>query len=590
MPQINVGAVANDHTGDPLRTAFQKINQYGQVGDKTVNAAFYKTSGNTNEAAITLAIAAAALLGSGAVVWVPVAMLPYNASLVTFNNAVLMIRESGDPAYSDVKAYGAAGNGVADDTVAIQAAINYAIAATGVGNPVFFPSTAGLYYIVTATLIIRGAQNVAVIGGAFATGQTVDPVALKWNGTSGGTVILIDKSRDCTFSDFSIVPGTTIPGIGIDCDQQSAGNPITTNLTFRRIHVDTTSVAAWRIAHSATATNCDLFTFENIQLADGLAGHTGDAIRIENSQSKFHRFFGGTIGTRNIGINTSTGTGGSFQCFGVNFSLNNIDANLGAATDTIGFYGCQSENAGRFLATLFSTAGAPIVIQSCRLDTNAVNGDNNYFACSGVGPYMLIGNDFAGGVQRTTVRWAFTSNPSVVVISRGNIYPNTTPFASAQFGSVLSSIGDVAVGGGGSSTQILAGAGGSLGGSTVDTERALTWGATPALDVGQANYFTLNATSNIAAVIAIPTNNPPASGNGFVVGSQYALSQEIAIAIRNSSGGALSTAPTFNTGAGGFKFSAVTNPANGTQVVYRFRWDPVQSFWYEVGTHLAAGL
>lgn len=113
----------------------------------------------------------------------------------------------------------------------------------------------------------------------------------------------------------------------------------------------------------------------------------------------------------------------------------------------------------------------------------------------------------------------------------------------------------------------------------LDSAVALTSGTTPALDASAGSYFTLAVLTNIAAVIAVPTNAPGAG-----------MSQEITIAMRNGSGGALGTAPTFNTGAGGFKFSAVTNPGNGTQVEYKFRWDPVQSFWYEVGTHLAAGI
>jgi hypothetical protein len=118
-----------------------------------------------------------------------------------------------------------------------------------------------------------------------------------------------------------------------------------------------------------------------------------------------------------------------------------------------------------------------------------------------------------------------------------------------------------------------------LGQAMQDRSVALTSGTAPALDAKLGDHFTLTITSNIAVVIAVPSNRPAA---GF--------SQDIAITIRNGSGGALSTAPTFNTGANGFKFSTVTNPANGTQVTYRFRWDPVQSFWYEVGTHQAAGL
>lgn len=146
MPQINLGTVANDGTGSPLRTGGQLINQYGLLGDKTVNAAFYKTASITNEAAITLAIAAAALLGTGAMVWIPTSMLPYSVSLVTLNTAVRMIREDGNPTVFDVKAYGAAGDGVTDDVLPIRAAIA-AAAAVG-GGVVYFPNSA--IYALTA--------------------------------------------------------------------------------------------------------------------------------------------------------------------------------------------------------------------------------------------------------------------------------------------------------------------------------------------------------------------------------------------------------------------------------------------------------
>lgn len=124
-------------------------------------------------------------------------------------------------------------------------------------------------------------------------------------------------------------------------------------------------------------------------------------------------------------------------------------------------------------------------------------------------------------------------------------------------------------------------AGNSLGATRfVDSAVALTSGAAPALDASAGSYFTLAILTNIAVTIAIPSNAPPTG-----------QSQTIMIAIRNASGGALTNgAPTFNTGAGGFKFAAVATPANGTQVVYTFRWDPVQSFWYEVGSHQASGL
>src|SRR6266850_5232159 len=93
MPQINVGLLPDDGTGDTLRQAGLKINQYGQLNDKTVNAAFYKTGGISTEAALNLAIPAAAALGTGAAVWIPNSMLPYTAGSVTFNPLVRMLRE-----------------------------------------------------------------------------------------------------------------------------------------------------------------------------------------------------------------------------------------------------------------------------------------------------------------------------------------------------------------------------------------------------------------------------------------------------------------------------------------------------------------
>jgi len=113
----------------------------------------------------------------------------------------------------------------------------------------------------------------------------------------------------------------------------------------------------------------------------------------------------------------------------------------------------------------------------------------------------------------------------------------------------------------------------SFNGIVTNVAVALTSGVAPALDASLGTYFTLNITSNIAVVIAVPLNAPAA---GF--------SQFITIAVRNSSGGALTTTPTFNTGAGGFKFNTVTAVPNGKQVLYQFCWDAIQGFWYQVGS------
>jgi hypothetical protein len=100
------------------------------------------------------------------------------------------------------------------------------------------------------------------------------------------------------------------------------------------------------------------------------------------------------------------------------------------------------------------------------------------------------------------------------------------------------------------------------------------------IDASQGNYFICDITSDVSVTIQPPTNHP----------STPTRSQLITIAIRNSSGRQLTKAPRFSIASLGFKVSPVTNPANQTQVLYTFRWDPTQAFWYEVGIHQANSL
>lgn len=131
----------------------------------------------------------------------------------------------------------------------------------------------------------------------------------------------------------------------------------------------------------------------------------------------------------------------------------------------------------------------------------------------------------------------------------------------------------------GTSVLALTNAGSLNAKRTVDTVQSLASSTTPALDAALGNYFRCSIATNIAVVVQVPTNKP-AGGE----------SQELTIEFINSSGGALSTAPTFATGTDGFLVSTVTNPANGTSIFYKFRWSSPRSRWVEVGTHLAAGI
>lgn len=148
---INLGSVANDGTGSPLRTGGQDINANftelyaAGIAQKTVNASTY--TGGSPEAQITAAIADA-VSRSMLYVYIPASMLPYSCSSVTYNTAVRLIREGGDPTTWDVEAYGADATRVGDATLGVLAAIAGAQAAGG--GRVYCPRT----YRVTANIVV----------------------------------------------------------------------------------------------------------------------------------------------------------------------------------------------------------------------------------------------------------------------------------------------------------------------------------------------------------------------------------------------------------------------------------------------------
>ncbi|MCF7854037.1 MAG: glycoside hydrolase family 55 protein [Candidatus Pacebacteria bacterium] len=87
----------------------------------------------------------------------------------------------------NVREYGAVGDGVADDTAAIQKALDLASAGDGTGGEVLIPS--GLYSIsktltvnVTRGLIIRGEGALAL------SGKAKSGTRLQWKGEEGGTL------------------------------------------------------------------------------------------------------------------------------------------------------------------------------------------------------------------------------------------------------------------------------------------------------------------------------------------------------------------------------------------------------------------
>src|SRR6266550_2455528 len=141
-----------------LANAKPDLLMTGPLGTSMVNAASSAWHDViTVEAKITAAVAYAVSIGAK-YCYVPDCFLPYTASQVTFNTAVRMVAEGYDLSVFNIRAYGAKGDGIQSETIAIQAAINGAAVAGGSGT-VHFPAGT---YLNTAQLTL--ASNITLRG------------------------------------------------------------------------------------------------------------------------------------------------------------------------------------------------------------------------------------------------------------------------------------------------------------------------------------------------------------------------------------------------------------------------------------------
>lgn len=135
---IDIGPMPNappGQKGTPWRECWNRVNQYNAetqaLQSRIISAADKRFENEpTTEAKIQAAINQA-VLELATAVFVPAFMLPYNASLVTFNTAIRMVREGGNFSHYDVVAYGASGDGVTSASPSFTAALAAAGVAEG---------------------------------------------------------------------------------------------------------------------------------------------------------------------------------------------------------------------------------------------------------------------------------------------------------------------------------------------------------------------------------------------------------------------------------------------------------------------------
>jgi hypothetical protein len=323
--------------------------------------------------------------------------------------------------------FGARGDGVTDDTRAIQRAIG--AAAERHASVVIPPGS----YVLTSPLRIFGKRNFRVVGLGGAVGE-LGAVVLKWNGPSNVAVMTLDRVRDSEFAYFSLVPGKSTFEVGLEIGQFANPGPwISTHNRFKSVQIAGGTTAGIRLSRNASPNN-ELHVFDDVTLN----GKGRYGIYIGGMQSKWNRLTGGSISHKETGIYVHAG---SFLSWGTNFCHNARDIHLRQPVDAILIEGAQSEGASQFLTTNTYTSAWAVTVKGSRLSPGRLPPDGVYVGYFAGGPLVLIGNDFADGVTRPTWRLAASNHDGTAgttLVALGNVFPNRTPFRVGEINAVTS--------------------------------------------------------------------------------------------------------------------------------------------------------
>jgi hypothetical protein len=350
--------------------------------------------------------------------------------------------EVGAPDVEHAAAHGARGDGVTDDTAAIQAAID-AVVARG-GGTVFIPP--GLYKI-TAPLTLHNnaaggfASNVRLVSNKPRGGGSHDVGIIMSGGTVGSPIPAIlqvwSRMVEVRGISFGVAAGAVVT-CAIDATSPPGDAEGSTEIMIREcVFAGWTGTLNYGVkigdksdpSAPAYPNNCDFYSvadclFEQIAVA-------GIYLPNNTRQSMSHRFDRCKFGSMPIAIKTVSG---SFRATNCSFAIiTDSCIDLGSrGDDPIEIYGANVETASRFLTAIGQDQGGWIVsIFGGRFNAadDAIHPDGRYIRWDRGGVVNLIGCLFhAASIRPWKILAYSTSLARIAAV--GCRFPTLTPFES----------------------------------------------------------------------------------------------------------------------------------------------------------------
>lgn len=307
------------------------------------------------------------------------------------------------PTTYDVRAFGARCDGVADDTVAIQAAIDTVVSASG-GTVVVTGNC-----VVSTSLVIASVAGFVFHGvGSKAGVSGVGGTSVRWIGNATSPMFLVQDVRDSLFEGFYVNSGPSLPLREVfNFQNLTATAAVTpTHNVIRQVVIDGTTSAGltygvrWSDPDGTTSdANNDVHTLDDVRVSN----YTTAAFSIEHSQSVAHQFRNCSCSGNGAGDSCVKTSNGSFSWYGGGGGGHDVaDFDLGSVNREILLEGGDWEGSARLLKTGQSAAGWAVTVRNHRWAAGSLHADKDMIYYGQAGPLLMEGNALCTDVNPAT--------------------------------------------------------------------------------------------------------------------------------------------------------------------------------------------